>query len=343
MLSRRSFVHHSLIAGAALAAARPHAVHAQDQDVLRFGSFVSPQSMTNSVSIPAFIEAVEEAGAGSLSVEHYPGGTLGPSPATQLQLVEDGVIDIAEVVASYTPGRFPELEMMELPFIFNNSREASLTAWRLYEQGLLTGFDNLELLGIIAVEPYTIHTSRPVPDMASLSGLKLRAGGSIHGEIIDRMGAVPVGGIPATQIAENISRRVLDGTLMDMGNMYNFRIADATSYHVANVQLGGVVVMFPMNKERYDSLSADARAALDQFRGVWFTDVLSTNIDRQIDDTAARLRAEDGHDVVEWPDGEVESLRAAMQGIEAPFDQPNDAGANVYQAMVEALEDVRAG
>jgi TRAP-type C4-dicarboxylate transport system substrate-binding protein len=42
--------------------------------VLKFGSFVSPKSITNSVSVPAFIKDVEAASEGTLKIEHYPGG-----------------------------------------------------------------------------------------------------------------------------------------------------------------------------------------------------------------------------------------------------------------------------
>jgi TRAP-type C4-dicarboxylate transport system substrate-binding protein len=242
---------HTLPLTAALALALStvsHPVAAADAIVLKFGSFVSPKSITNEVSVPAFIKEVEAASEGTLKIEHYPGGTLSSNPATQLKLVEDGVLDSAEVVASYTPGRFRELDMFELPFIFNNTQEAGLTAWALYEKRLLSGFDNLVLLGIAEVGPYTLHARKNVSTLTDVSGMKIRAGGPIFGETIKAMGGIPVGGMPATQIAENISRGVLDATLMDGGNLFNFRITDAARYHVVNVQLGNIAVMFPLNK-----------------------------------------------------------------------------------------------
>lgn len=315
---------------------------AAEPAVLKFASFVSPKSINNRVTIPAFIKAVEEASEGTLKIEHYPGGTLGSNPATQLKLVEDGVVDIAEIVAAYTPGRFKELELFELPFVFDNSREAGLTAQAMYDKGLLTGFDKFELMGIIEVGPYTLHANKSIASPADVKGKKIRAGGPTQVDIIKRMGAIPIGGISATKVAENISRRVLDGSLMDDGNLINFRIADAAKNHVINVPLGNVAVIFPMNKEKYDSLPAKAKAALDKYRGAWFTDMLNTNLDKQIDDARAKLSKDSKHNVGKWSDEQLAEVRGKMSGIEAKWDVKNDAGVNLYQEMLSARDAVRA-
>ncbi len=317
--------------------------HAADPVTLKFGSFVSPKSITNTVSVPAFIKEVEKASEGTLKIEHYPGGTLGSNPATQLKLVEDGVLDVAEVVASYTPGRFKELDMFELPFIFSSTEEAGLTAWKLYEKKLLSGFDNLILLGIAEVGPYTLHSRKDVPTLASVSGLKIRAGGPIFGKTIEAMGAIPVGGMPAPQIAENISRGVLDATLMDGGNLFNFRITDAATFHVTNVQLGNIAVMFPLNKAKYDSLPPKAKAAIDKYRGVWFTKLLTSNLDKQVTNTFDKLRSDPKHKLITWSDADVNALKNKTSGLKASWDNKSANGVNLYQEMIEALNNVRKG
>ncbi|MBU2646523.1 TRAP transporter substrate-binding protein [bacterium] len=309
---------------------------------LKLASFVSPKSITNSATIPAFIKAVEAASEGTLKIEHYPGGTLGSSPKSQLKLVEDGVVDIAEVVAAYTPGRFPELALFELPFEFSSSEEAGLTAWIMYEKGLMPSMSNLEMIGIAQVGPYTIHTRMDISSPAKLKGLKLRAGGPIQGKIIEELGAVPIGGIGATKIAEAISRRVLDGCLMDDGNLFNFRIADATKYHVLNVQLGNVAVFFPMNKAKYDSLPPKAKAALDQYRGEWFTRLLNRNLDGQIIKGIETIRKDSKHTVSEWSAAEVAQVKASMASIKNEWDVTDAKGVNLYQEMLKARTAVQA-
>ncbi|MDN2568065.1 TRAP transporter substrate-binding protein [Aquibium sp. A9E412] len=330
------------MAAVVLGAAFAQPALADSPVVLKFASAFPPGTKTNALSIPAFIEAVEEASEGTLKIEHYPGGTLGASPTTQLKLVEDGVVDIAEVVASYTPGRFPELEMFELPFVFESTREASLTAYALYEKGLFSGFDDLELVGIAEVGPYYLHSKSEVASVDDISGLKLRAGGPVQGAVVSAMGGVPVGGMPATQIAENISRNVVDGTLMDIGNMFNFRIADAAEYHVVNAPLGNVAVMFPMRKETYESLPPKAKAAFDKYRGMWFSEVLAENLDAQNQESLERLEADPEHTMVEFSDADIATLKDAFSGLKERWDSETD-GVNLYQEMLAARDAVRAG
>lgn len=336
-MHRRTVLSAAFLLGTTIAGA----AYAQEVVVLKFASAFPPQSMTNSVTVPAFIKAVEEASGGAIRIEHYPGGTLGPNPAAQLKLVEDGVVDIAEVVASYTPGRFPELEMFELPFVFDSTVEGSLSAWALYQQGKLSGFDNLELVGIAEVGPYFVHTSKPVATPADLAGMKLRAGGAVQGAVVEGLGAVAVGGMAAPQIAENISRGVIGGSLMDMGNLYNFRIADAASYHVINVPLGNVAVMFPMNKAKYDSLPPEAKAAFDTVRGEWFTRVLAENLDKQNAETLAKLEADATHHLVSFTEDEVKGLEEKLSSLKDRWDT-GEGDANLYKLMIAARDAVRA-
>jgi TRAP-type C4-dicarboxylate transport system substrate-binding protein len=231
--------------------------------------------------------------------------------------------------------------MFELPFVFDSTREASLTAWALYEKGLLSGFDNIELVGIAEVGPYFVHTSREVAKPDDLQGVKMRAGGAVQGAVVQGLGGVAVGGMPAPQIAENISRGVIGGSLMDMGNLYNFRIADATYYHVVNVPLGNVAVLFPMNKAKYDSLPEKAKAAFDKVRGEWFTTVLAENLDKQNEETQAKLAADDKHHLVEFSEEDVQSVADRLASIKDRWDT-GEGEANLYQQMIAARDAVRA-
>lgn len=114
---------------------------AEAQKKLKF-NFFPPAAESNygNVLIP-YLEKVADASQGTISIESFPGGSLGKNPRLQLKMMADGVFDITWAVAAYTPGRFPDNGVMELPGIFKTSREASVTLWRMYEKGLLRGLD----------------------------------------------------------------------------------------------------------------------------------------------------------------------------------------------------------
>ena len=126
---------------------------AQAQKKLKF-NFFPPVAETNygSVLVP-YLEKVAEASQGTISVDSFPGGSLGKNPRLQLKMMADGVFDITWAVAAYTPGRFPDNGVMELPGLFKTSQEASVTLWRLYDKGLLRGFDKIKVLGFGGLPP----------------------------------------------------------------------------------------------------------------------------------------------------------------------------------------------
>ena len=332
----------SLIGAAALAAGLAGPLAAQETVTLRWASFVSPKSENNAVSVPNFAKAIEEASEGTLKIELYAGGTLGKSPVQQLAMVENGVTDIAEVVVAYTPGRFPELSVFELPFLVENNVEASLAAYKMYEKGLLSDFDDLMLVGIIISGPYGVDTTTPIESVADLAGKRLRAAGPIQTGMVDALGAVPVGNVPAPQLAENISRGLLDGALMAPGNLYNFRIADAAHHHLFDLKLGSVAVIFPMRRDTYEKLPPKAKAAFDQYAGAWMVKELGHGLDRQQDGAMDKLRSESEHTIYTWTPEQIAEAKEMLKPVAAEWDKPNENGVNLYQEALKAIEEARA-
>lgn len=318
-------------------------VNASEVVTLRFGSAFAPGSMNNRVSVPRFIAAVEAAAEGTLRIEHYPGGTIGRNPAQQLQMVENGVIDIAEVVVAHTPARFPEMGLFELPFLAESNVEAGLAAYRMYERGLFSGLDNLMLVGIIMTGPYGISMTSPIESIADLRGKRLRVAGPIQTDIVTRLGATPVGNVGAPQIAENISRGLLDGALMAPGNLLNFRIADPAKNHLFDLPLGNVAVIFPMRRDTFESLPPKAQEAFITYSGEWFTRVLGEGLDRQEAETVATITGDAEHTVHAWSGAQIEEVRALLEPVKAEYDVVGPSGVNLYQELLSALAEVRAG
>ena len=331
-------------AAAVMSVAMSPAALAQDKAIsLRWASFVSPKSVNNAVSVPAFAKAIEKASEGTLKIELYAGGTLGKGPVQQLSMVENAVADIAEVVVAYSPGRFPELSIFELPFLVKSNVEAGLAAWKLYEKGLLSDFDDLMLVGVIVSGPYGVSTTKPIRSIKDLAGLRLRAAGPIQNQIVSRLGAVPIGNVPAPAIAANISRGVIDGTLMAPGNIYTFRIADAAQHHNFDMKLGSIAVIFPMRRDTYEKLPAKAKGGL---RSV-FGRMADPRNSAKASIGSKPVRLENSHPravATRFTNG----MRPASPGVRellAPIvrnhDKANKEGVNLYREVLAAIKEVR--
>ena len=77
-------------------------------------------------------------------------------------MVLDGKADIAFVVPGYTPARFPDTSVVELPGLFNGTREATLVYTRLIALNALEGYEDFVVLGAYVTEPEI--DSRPTAD-----------------------------------------------------------------------------------------------------------------------------------------------------------------------------------
>ena len=232
---------------------------------LKLAYFGGPRNPTYADVMVPWAREVTAASQGTVKIDTFPGGTLGRNPRVQVKLVLDEVADMAFFVPSYTPGRFPDNEVMELPGLFRNNLESGVAIWRLYAKGLLRGYDKFKVMMLVTTAPYTMHTKTPVRSITDLRGMKIRAGGPVAGAAIRALGAVPVG-MPIPSVAQNISKGIIDGTASDWNVLYSFRIVDITKYHYMAL-LGTVPIGVIMSEKRWNTLPAAAKAAFDGIGG----------------------------------------------------------------------------
>ncbi len=105
--------------------------------VLKFASFEPSQAPFTARVFTTWAEDVTNDSNGTLKIEIFAGGTLGRNPLQQLKLIQDGVADIAWTIPGYTPGRFDDTEVVELPFLVNNSLEGSTVLTRMLQKDQL--------------------------------------------------------------------------------------------------------------------------------------------------------------------------------------------------------------
>src|ERR1700722_18845386 len=136
----------AILFGAKLAPAASRlkwAVFSQDTDV-HFQTVMKP-----------YAETVQRETNGSVTFDLFPNGALGRNAAQQPQLILDGVADMAWVIQSYSPGRFPDTEVLELPGLFRSLRESSLVASRLAARNVFQDYGDFFVVGLWCVSPYS--------------------------------------------------------------------------------------------------------------------------------------------------------------------------------------------
>jgi TRAP-type C4-dicarboxylate transport system substrate-binding protein len=199
----------SLVSCIAVAAA---ATAASAADVtLRFGSINQPSTRTFSEQLVPLKQAIERESKGKVAVDLRGLGQFG-RPNELFGLAEKGEIEMAATVQGYSPRRFPQSSVMELPLLYQTAEAGTYALWKLYEEGLLDkDYASVKVLALYVLPPYAIMTSNiDVTSVRDLRGLRLRSPSLTVGFAMSRLGMIPLG-LPLDHIGPSLSANLVDG------------------------------------------------------------------------------------------------------------------------------------
>jgi TRAP-type C4-dicarboxylate transport system substrate-binding protein len=323
----------------AIAVATPAA--AQQPVKLKFASFEPPQAPITGKVFTPWAQDVSNASNGTLEIEMFPGGQLGRNPLQQLKLVEDGIADLTWTVPGYTPGRFDDVEVTELPFLVRTAREGSLALTRMNQRGQLAGFGELKLLFLGTVPANNIHSTFPVASVADLKGKRIRTGSAQLAKLVESLGAAPVQ-LGAPQVAESLSKGVIDGSLNEWNFVATFKIDQVASHHFA-LPMGTLAVMVPMLKSKFDALPPAAKAALDRYSGEALAVRFFEVVDGVNDATRERVAKSAKNKIVVPSAADEDQWRKATQALADTWRKSRPRNEAVYTAFTQEVAAVRAG
>ena len=325
---------------AGIGLALPAIAHAQVQK-LKFAVFTPDKEQTFLTVMKPFADAVNSEAAGAVEIELFPNGALGRNPLQQAQMVLDGVADIAWVIASYTPGRFQENEVFELPGQFRDLGEATTVITRLVGSGKVRGYDDFHPIGLFGTAPYSLHARAPINSIADIKGRKIRSAGAIEGETLKALGAVPIG-MPVTEVPEAIARGTVDGTTSHPSPLFDFGIVRVTSSHYFT-RLGVVPLAILMNKKKFDSLPKSAQDTIRKYSGDWTARRFIDNISKYNDSLVKQLQADPKHTVVFPSQAELDAMQPAFKSVVDAWAARSPRNKELLALVQAEIAAVRAG
>ena len=238
---------------------------------LRFQHFVSPKSANPTHFMEPWARKVEKDSNGRIKVELFPFMALGGKAPNQYDLIRDGAIDGGWVIPGYQPGRFPEAEAMEMPFMTTKSgEEASAAAWEFTEKHLMDDFRDVHVIAAHMHGPGIVHKKgAALATAGDLSGLKLRGPSRPATLLLKKLGATPIGmAVPAFPVA--LSKGVLDGGVITWEMSPSLKLDELTDSHTdvaGDKSLYNLYFIWAMNKDVYEGMPADLRAVIDANSG----------------------------------------------------------------------------
>ena len=270
---------------------------------LRFQHFISPKGSVPALFMAPWIEKVEKESGGKIKIELYPGMQLGGKPPALYDQIRDGVIDGGWAIPSYTPGRFPEAEVFELPFVSSkNAENTSRAAWEYTQKYMQERFADVHLLAVHVHGPGIVHKKGdPIMKVADFSGLKLRGPSRQANKLLEVMGATPVG-MPVPAFPEALSKGVVDGGVIPWEIVPPLKVHELADSHTAvsgDNALYNTYFIWAMNKSSYAKLSDELKAVIDANSGI----ETSAWAGRAMDEGDVR-----GHDVTMKTDNKIHTL-----------------------------------
>ncbi len=308
------------------------------QDVtLRMHQFLPAQANVPKLVLDVWAKDVEEASGGRIKVEHYPSMQLGGTPPQLMDQAIEGTVDVIWTVVGYTPGRFPRVEVFELPFMMTNADATSRAYWDLFDKEMKdTDFKDVHIIGTWVHGPGMIHSSKPVNGLADMKGLKLRAPTRIITGLLGELGATAVG-MPVPAVTEALSKGVIDGAVIPWEVTAALKVPELVSNHT---EFGGdhalytTAFVLAMNKERYESLPDDLKKAIDDNSGREFS-AFAGRTQASADGPSKQAAVDRGNNIITLDEDEVARWKEAAQPVYDKWVEEMEAKGIDGQALID--------
>jgi len=317
-------------------------VTAQAEEI-KVGSFVSERGFGSRFVIAPWIErankSLQEIGS-DFNIKAYWGGTLGKSPFQQYDLVKAGVADVAWVMSAYTPGQFPEMEIVELPFFFRDAKEASVVGWKLYEMGLFSGFEDSHLVGFFAGEPASIFSADPITKLEDLKNKKVRSVGATQARWLEMIGAVPESA-GSTEMNDKLNRGTMSAAIQGWSGMKTFKTFPLVT-HTVDVPVGTLGFMLLMNKQTWEGLSPAEQKALQDNGGIHIANDSAAAYGKAGVDIRAEIKAAGEHTMINFSEAELARYEAEAKEVWEWWADQTPGNRKVFDAAVKLLQEMRS-
>jgi TRAP-type C4-dicarboxylate transport system substrate-binding protein len=238
---------------------------------LKVHHFLGPTSIQHTTMLKTWCDNITKDSKGRLQCQIYPAMQLGGTPPQLFDQARDGVADVVWTLPGYTAGRFPKMEVFELPFMMTNAEATSRATWDYYEKFAQDEFKDVKVLAMHVHGPGNIFTAKKqIKTMADIKGLKLRGPTRLTTKLLASMGATPVG-MPVPAVPDALSKGVIDGAVIPYEVAQTLKIEELARYTAETDRsenaLYTTVFVVPMNKAKYESLPADLKKVIDKNSG----------------------------------------------------------------------------
>jgi TRAP-type C4-dicarboxylate transport system substrate-binding protein len=204
---------------------------------------------------------------GAVKVTVFAGGTLTPANQCYDGVVK-GISDIGMSVLSYTPGRFPLMEAIDMPLGYKNGSQATRLINAFYKKYQPKELEDTKIMFLMAHGPGILNSKKPVTKLEDLKGMKIRCTGT-SSKVVSHLGATPVA-MPQTETYDALQKGVVDGVMSPIETAKGWKLAEVVKYHTMNYGSAYSLGFFvAMNKQKWNSLPKDIQTTIEKINQEW--------------------------------------------------------------------------
>lgn len=327
----------------AVSAALGLSVPAATAEELSVATFVPPTHETNTGVFAWFSEEIEKRSGGSLTMKLYPAGQLGAGPVQQYKRAVEGVGDITFGVAALTPTLFPKTMLAILPGKATTPIDSTERMWAVYDEYLADEWTDVKVLALGNPAGSLLVGNRDVSTIEGMQGTKIVPFAPTTTPVMQGMGAVPV----ALEVSEHytgLSTGTIDAVVTSINNLLPpWNLDEVADYAVYNTPATFQVTFIVMNKERYEGLTDEHRAIIDELAGLPMSIELARSFQHADDMALEWIEANVGSGELdfEWivtsDEERAKMEEAAAEGMAQIYADYAERGIENAQEIYEAL------
>ncbi len=232
-----------------------------------YATFMPPTHHQSKLT-EAWCKEIEKRTNGRVKFTYYPAGTL-----VKAAQIYDGIItgrvDVGTSCLLYTRGRFPLMDVINLPFGNPSGEFATAIINEIYDKFKPKELSDTQIMYLYAHGPGLIHTrNKPVHRLEDLKGLKIRSPGSVA-EMLKALGASPLS-MPIPEVYQALQRGVVDGAVYPIEGNKAWKFAEVVKYSIVCYPIAYSVGFFvAMNKEKWNELPNDIKKIILEVNREW--------------------------------------------------------------------------
>lgn len=264
------------------------------------------------VAADRFAELVSEKTGGDVEVRVFGDRELGDS-RTMIEGVRIGTIDMALAGNVHFTGFLPELNILDLPYIFENDAHAFEVMDGAVGRELLGKLESTDLHGLAFWEigfRHLTNSVRPIQNPEDLKGLKIRTTANpAHILAFDTLGANPTP-MPFAEVYSALQTGTIDGQENPTNHIYANRLHEVQDY-MSLTRHAFTAAPLVVNATRWNGLSAEHQSAIQN--AALEAAAFERDLNDQKDAESLAAMKDSGTAVIENPN--VEAFREAVVDV----------------------------